>query len=109
MKKNDPDWREIKISHKSKWADFQTHPFVRLRAELWKANQLKIHESIAIPSDYLRSYMKDVYDFEWSKEKKWWVASGNTKYEKAQKDQTKTIENINNVVKVDFKKGQDND
>ena len=113
MKKNDPDWREYKLTHVSKWAPFETHPFVRTRAELWKANQLKIYESIGIPSDYLRSYMKDVYEFEWSTEKNWWVHSEDAKYEKSLRQQNKkpkiiaeqTSDNTaTKVVKVDFTK-----
>ena len=113
MKKNDPDWREITLTHKSKWASFKELPFVRLRAELWKANQLKIYESINIPSEYLKDYMLDVYSVEWSMEQKWWVSTDKAKYNKSVRQQNtkpKTVETESTkepdtkVVKVDFTK-----
>lgn len=106
--------REVRIQGTDRAVELieDYHTYYQRYTQPWSMGDGEIYFYVNHPSKFLKQYMIEKYAHEWDKESQWWIPSDSAKYKSAQSKQTKTQKKEapkttvdENVVKVDFTRG----
>lgn len=117
-KKDDYDVRSYKLESKADDTIIKYHPYISRTLIPWTKGEWEIYSlqgKNSYVSKWLQSYILDTFKSVWDPDTGWWVSTDASKYasastkQKTEKKKTvdKNSETTDNVVKVDFTKGNE--
>lgn len=102
--RNDTDKRKFVVMPRSKYTEFDRHPWVMEHAALWKIGERELWATVANePSRWLQEHMLERFNEVWCHETNWWIKKGTQPKKKPKLELVKDATTDNNVVKLDFK------